>query len=50
MKWEVPNRAEEKICREHGIDPDACAVCRVGTDYLVLKELKSGREVPVKVG
>ena len=49
MKWVVPSEREQELARQRGMDPDRVVVRRVGSDYVVIMDLRTRKEMIVRI-
>ena len=49
MKWVVPSEQEQELARQRGMDPGRVVVRRVGSDYVVIMDLRTRKEMIVRI-
>lgn len=48
MRWTIPNEREQELARQRGMDPGRVVVNRVGSDYVVILDLRTRKEMIVR--
>ncbi len=49
MRWTVPNEREQELARQRGMDPGRVVVNRVGSDHVVILDLRARKETVVRI-